>query len=33
MAKIFFINTLLSVRTAVDGGGVAVPSRSAPLSR
>jgi hypothetical protein len=33
MAKNFIISSLLSKCTAVDGGGVAVPSRSVPLSR
>lgn len=33
MEKIMIICSLISVRTAVGGGGFAVPSRSAPVSR
>lgn len=33
MAKNIIVKSLFSGYTAVDGGGVAVPSRSAPVSR
>ena len=33
MAKNIIISSLFSEYTAVDGGGVAAPSRSAPVSR
>ena len=33
MVKYFVISSLFSGHTAVDGGGVAAPSRSAPVSR